>query len=160
MGLQYTRQATRPDDTTQRSVDHDVQKTTARQTGRTVHEGFQHAAHRQAPTGAAQRRDGGPLLEPGVPPWMKVVGGIAAVGLVGAFIYALQRPVPTAFGTVAVLISEDANVAGNGLEQIKDQVTDAAVELAQQGGGELVIAKAGGGPAQQVATHGSGRHRT
>ena len=29
----------------------------------------------------------------------------------------MQRHEPTAFGTVAVLISEDANVAGNGLEQ-------------------------------------------
>ena len=49
------------------------------------------------------------------------------------------------------LVNEDGNVAGNGLEQVKDRVTAAATDLAKQGGGRLVIAKAGGGPAQQVA---------
>ena len=49
-----------------------------------------------------------------------------------------------------MLINEDANVAGNGLDQIRDQVTSSAVELAKTGGGELVILKAAGDPARQV----------
>ena len=96
-----------------------------------------------------------PPARSGVPAWQKIAAGSAAVALLGLLVLgvrAIQRPVQSEFGTVAVLISEDANVAGNGLEQVKKQVTAAAVELAKQGGGKLVIAKAGGGPAQQVAT--------
>ena len=89
-----------------------------------------------------------------MPTWQKIVTGgavLTLLALVGLGINAIQRSDKTAFGTVAVLVNEDANVAGNGLEQIKDQVTAAATDLAKQGGGRLVIAKAGGGPAQQVA---------
>ena len=65
---------------------------------------------------------------------------------------AIQKPAQTAFGKIAVLISQDANVAGNGLELVKSQVVDAALAMSDSGGGELVIVKAAGDEAEQVAT--------
>ena len=70
--------------------------------------------------------------------------------LVGA-VLAIQRDDAAQFGTIAVLINEDANVAGNGLDQVTEQVTASAMDLAKSGGGELVLLKGAGGPARQVA---------
>jgi len=82
--------------------------------------------------------------------WAKAVGGVALAALLIGAGWAIQRDDVTEFGKIAVLINVDANVAGNGLDQIRDQVTSSAVELAKTGGGELVILKAAGDPARQV----------
>ena len=100
---------------------------------------------RRARLGAGARRP-----SRGAPMWVKVVGGMALAALLIGAGWAIQRDDVTEFGKIAVLINEDANVAGNGLDQIRDQVTSSAVELAKTGGGELVILKAAGDPARQV----------
>jgi outer membrane protein OmpA-like peptidoglycan-associated protein len=80
---------------------------------------------------------------------MWVAGLMGAALIVGGLVL-IQRPAGTEFGTVAVLVSEDANVAANGLESIRADVTDVAIALAREGGGRLVVVKASGGPARHV----------
>lgn len=73
------------------------------------------------------------------------------LALLAGVVWMIQAPARGVFGTVAVLIAEDANVAANGLESIRKDVTETAITLARQGGGRLVVVKASGGPARQVA---------
>jgi outer membrane protein OmpA-like peptidoglycan-associated protein len=82
--------------------------------------------------------------------WTRVAIGAAVLALFVGIVWVLQSPAKTASGTIAVLINEDANVAANGLESSKQPVTDAAVKLAADGGGRLVIVKASGGPAREI----------
>ena len=105
------------------------------------------------PSGAGSNRRRvrpGARRDRGTPMWAKAVGGVALAALLIGAGWAIQRDDVTEFGKIAVLINVDANVAGNGLDQIRDQVTSSAVELAKTGGGELVILKAAGDPARQV----------
>ena len=83
---------------------------------------------------------------------MKWAGGGLALVLIAGVIWIMQAPVATEFGRVVVLLSADNQTAGNGLEQSRDAITDAGMSLTAKGGGELIILKAGGGPAREVAT--------
>ena len=93
-----------------------------------------------------------PSRKPGPPSWMKWAGGGLALVLIAGVIWIMQAPVATEFGRVVVLLSADNQTAGNGLEQSRDAITDAGMSLTAKGGGELIILKAGGGPARVVAT--------
>ena len=83
---------------------------------------------------------------------MKWAGGGLALVLIAGVIWIMQAPVANEFGRVVVLLSADNQTAGNGLEQSRDAITDAGMSLTAKGGGELIILKAGGGPAREVAT--------
>ena len=93
-----------------------------------------------------------PAARRGPTPKVMAGVGIALAALLGVGLWIIQKPAPTVAGRIAVLINEDANTAGNGLDQIRDAVTTAAIELSDEGGGDLVIAKAAGDEARQVAT--------
>ena len=87
-----------------------------------------------------------------VPMWARLAIGAAVLALLAGFVWVIHRPAQTVFGTIAVLINEDADVAANGLQSIKQSVTDDAVDLAVEGGGRLVVVKASGGPAREIAS--------
>jgi outer membrane protein OmpA-like peptidoglycan-associated protein len=84
--------------------------------------------------------------------WLKVGGAVLAALLIVALVYVVQKPNPVRFGAVAVLSNVDIDVAANGLDLARDDVTQSARSLADRGGGSLVIVQASGGPAQVVAS--------
>jgi outer membrane protein OmpA-like peptidoglycan-associated protein len=125
-------------------------KAPSRTTGRAARPGRAAVPRRSRPVRPASypRR---PSRQTGLPSWTGWLVGALAVTAAVAGVFAIQQPERTAFGTIAVLISEDSEVAGNGLDLVREDVTERAASLAETGGGTLVVAKAGGGPAHRVA---------
>jgi outer membrane protein OmpA-like peptidoglycan-associated protein len=82
----------------------------------------------------------------------KAVASLSAFLVLGTAVYLLQERNPASFGKVLILDNVDANVAGNGFDLVRGQVTQSTVHLADAGGGSLDVVEASGGPAQVVAS--------
>ncbi len=83
--------------------------------------------------------------------WLTIGGTAVAAVLTIVALSAIRQPPPVARGKIVVIENVDADVAGNGLDAIRDKLVDAAVRLADEGGGTVTLIAASGGPAQVAA---------